>query len=111
MRLQVMLGESGYNVIMSGDGREAIQRYMENRSEIGLVLLDMGLPEMSREDVLSRIVGSNPEAKVVAVSGSIEREVKVHVLSICATDYLGKPYLAKELLWKVDNLLHREVST
>ncbi len=104
--LQMMLGESGYKVIMAADGREAIQRYMENRSEIGLVLLDMGLPEMSGEEVLSTIVRVNPGAKVVAVSGSVEPDVQASVLKIGAADYLGKPYLAEEPLRKVDNLLH-----
>ena len=104
--LQMMLGESGHKVIMAADGREGIQRYMENRGEIGLVLLDMGLPEMSGEEVLSTIVRVNPGAKVVAVSGPVEPEVQASVLKIGAADYLGKPYLAEELLRKVDNLLH-----
>jgi len=102
----MILTECGYGVIFAADGREGIQKYKERMNEIGLVLLDMGLPVMSGEVVLLEIVGLNPFAKVIAVSGSVEPEVQASVSQKGAADYLSKPYMMNDLLLKVDKILH-----
>lgn len=104
--LQTILGEDGYKVILAADGTEAVRTYMERMNEISLVLLDMGLPGMSGEKVLSSLVTSNPKAKVIAVSGSVEPEVMEGALQMGASAYLSKPYLSDELLTKVHHTLH-----
>ena len=103
--LQMILVENGYKVIMAADGREGLQTYMERMKGIDLVLLDMGLPGMSGDEVLSRIVSHNPNAKVISVSGSVDPEVQAGALQIGAADYLPKPYLMGDLLLKVDRTL------
>ena len=91
--LQMILGDGGYKVILAADGTEGIRTYMERMNEIHLVLLDMGLPKMSGEEVLSRIVSSNPNVKVISVSGSIDPEVQASALQIgAALCTLGEQY-------------------
>lgn len=107
--LKTILGEAGYNVILAADGTEGLNTYLENRNNIDLVLLDMGLPGMSGEDVLSRIVSSDPEAKVISVSGYIEPEVESGALRNGAADYLPKPYMIEDLLSKLYHTLHRQL--
>ncbi len=104
--LQTLLKDSGYSVILAADGAEGLRTYIENRNAIDVVLLDMGLPGMSGEDVLSNIVSSNPSAKVISVSGYIEPEVKTDALQNGAVDYLSKPYLIEDLLTKLHHTLH-----
>lgn len=107
--LQTILGYNGYKVILAGDGTEGLRTYLERMNEIDLVLLDMGLPKMSGKEVLSSIVGSNPNARVIAVSGSFEPSVQVSTFQIGTVGYLPKPYLTEELLQKVDHALQAEV--
>lgn len=100
--LQTVLEEDGYKVILAADGMEALRRYAEHRDEIDLVLLDMGLPKMSGEAVLAKLIALNPNVKVIAVSGTVELEVQESVLQNGATDFLGKPYLTEVLLSKAE---------
>lgn len=107
--LHTVLGESGYTVMLAADGTEGYQTYMKNMGEIDLVLLDMGLPGMSGEDVLSGILSSNPGAKVISMSGYIEPEVQAQALRNGAVDYLPKPYFMEDLLSKLHRTLHRSL--
>ena len=104
--LEIALEENGYKVILAADGLEAVKIYSNRKKEIDVVLLDMGLPKMKGEKVLSEIVGTNPGAKVIAVTGSVDREVLAGILRNGAVDYLLKPYLTDELLLKVNHVLH-----
>lgn len=103
--LRMALRDAGYRVMLAADGSEAVRIYLEHSNDIGLVLLDMGLPGMDGMEVLATIVGSNPNARVIAVSGSVDPEVQTAILRRGAVDYLCKPYLTKELLGKVDRVL------
>jgi DNA-binding response OmpR family regulator len=107
--LRTLLEESGYKVLLAADGTEGLRTYIEHMNEIHLVLLDMGLPRMSGEEVLSRLLLANPNAKVISVSGSIDPEVQDGALHNGAADYLAKPYMMKELLMKVHQTLHSGV--
>lgn len=107
--LNIVLGESGYRVMLAADGTEAVQRYMEHANEISLVLLDMGLPGMSGEEVLSKIVTSRPDLKVIAVGGLIRAKARSAVMQLGAHDYISKPYVGKELLDIVHDTLRSRV--
>ncbi len=105
--LRAVLGESGYRVMLAADGTEAVEKYMEHLNEIGVVLLDMGLPKMSGEEVLSKLIASNPGVKVIAVSALTRPEVRSAVEQLGACDYMSKPYLSEDLLPKVQDVLRR----
>lgn len=107
--LETILGEDGYRVILAADGAEGVQIFMEHMHEIKLVLLDMGLPKISGEEVLSRIVSSRPETRVIAVSGYVEPEVQAGALRTGAAAYLRKPYPMDILLREVHRTLHETV--
>jgi DNA-binding response OmpR family regulator len=107
--LQMILEENGYRVMLAADGTEGVRTFFEHINEINLVLLDMGLPGISGEEVLSKIVSKNPNAKVITVSGSVDPDVQANALQTGAADYLPKPYLTAELLLKVGRVLHEGV--
>ncbi len=103
--LETILAEDGYRVMLAADGAEGVQLFMEHMNDIDLVLLDMGLPKVSGEEVLSRIVAFRPEIRVIAVSGYVEPEVQAGALRTGAASYLRKPYQMDTLLREV----HRKV--
>lgn len=104
--LQAELDERGYRVIPASDGTDGIRAFRKNINDVSLVILDMGLPEMNGEEVLSTILGSNSNIKVIVVSGSIYPEVQTGVIRNGAAAYLSKPYLTSTLLLEVDHVLH-----
>lgn len=103
--LQAVLMKSGYRVILASDGTEGVLRFTAYRNEIRLVLLDMGLPGLSGEEVLSMIHALESKTKIIAVSGLIRPEARSVVMQMGASDYLSKPYLSDELLVKLHDTL------
>ena len=105
--LRAVLVMSGYRVILASNGTEGVLSFTAYRNEIKLVLLDMGLPGLSSEEVLSMIRALESDMKIIAVSGLINLEARSAVMEMGASDYLQKPYLSDELLIKLhENLRH-----
>lgn len=103
--LKAILEESGYKVLLAPDGIRGLQIYRDHLNEINLVLLDMGLPEMSGAEVLAGLLLLNPHVKVISASGYLEPEVEADAFEIGALDFLPKPYKVEELLMKVHRAL------
>ncbi len=86
------LAMEAFNVISAGDGEEALELVRD--SSIDLVLLDLGLPKLSGEEVLKSI-RENPKTKdlpVVILTNFDERERVQKVLALGASDYLIKAH-------------------
>lgn len=103
--LNIVLGESGYKVLLAADGTEAVKQFTEHTNEVGLVILDMGIPGTNGEEVLSRMIAARPDIRVIAVSGLITPEARSAVMQLGAYDYMLKPYLREELLQMVRETL------
>jgi PAS domain S-box-containing protein len=52
---EVILKTQGYKVILAQDGEEAIEKFIENKDKIHLVLLDMIMPKKSGKEVYDEI--------------------------------------------------------
>lgn len=103
--LNTILTENGYNVLLASDGLEGLKIYRQHMKEIDLVLLDMGLPEMSGREVLSDLLLLNPDAAVISASGYLDPNVEADALEMGALEFLPKPYRIEELLTKVQRAL------
>lgn len=103
--LRTILTESGYRVLLASDGLEGLQTYRDHMKEVDVVLLDMGLPEMSGTEVLGGLLLLNPHAKVISATGSVEPDGKDDAMEMGALDSLTKPYRVEELLTKVHRSL------
>jgi len=77
------------------------------KSELpGIVILDLGLPDMDGMKVLKeiRLQGDVP---VIILTVRGEETDKVRGLELGADDYIVKPFAHKELLARVETVLHR----
>jgi len=101
------LEAAGYAVTLAEDG-EAGVRAVEKLAP-ALVVLDVGLPEMSGLEVLRRIreAGETPVLMLTARSSETD---KVLGLELGADDYLTKPFGTSELVARVRALLRRTAS-
>jgi two-component system, cell cycle sensor histidine kinase and response regulator CckA len=75
------------------------------KGEISLVLLDMGMPEMSGKEVLSRIRASGASVPVAICSGYSEPEVLRQFADCDFTAVIQKPFKATELPDRVNRAL------
>lgn len=103
--LKTILEENGYKVVAAPDGIKGLQAYREHVHEIDIVLLDMGLPEMSGAEVLAELKMLNPDVKVILASGYLEPEMKNDAFQIGALDFMPKPYQTDDLLMRIRDAL------
>ncbi len=97
-----LLSHSGYEARMSETGAAALQQIAEFRPN--LVLLDIGLPDVSGLEVLRKIK-SDPSTRgilVILITGASGLEMKIEGFQTGACDYVPKTINPRELLLKVD---------
>jgi two-component system KDP operon response regulator KdpE len=96
--LEIGLGAEGHDVLIAADGRTALQALREDHPDI--VVLDLGLPDLSGVEVLRRLRGWST-VPVVVLSARAESTEKVEALDLGADDYVTKPFGMEELLARV----------
>lgn len=85
-------------VLAALGGMDGVQLYQEHQDEIGLVLLDLSMPDMSGADVFQNIRAINPAVKVVLTSGFDKEDVMRRTEWQGLTDFLQKPYNLSTLI-------------
>jgi two-component system KDP operon response regulator KdpE len=96
--LGIGLRAAGHDVLVAADGRTALQAAREDKPDI--VVLDLGLPDLSGVDVLRRLREWS-SVPVVVLSARAESAEKVQALDLGADDYVTKPFGMDELLARV----------
>lgn len=100
--LAELLTANGYAAVRAYSGSEAV--LLLERVRPDLVILDLMLPGMSGEEVLSRIAGICP---VIILSAKADVRGKVKNLNAGAVDYITKPFDNDELLARIGVHLRR----
>ena len=105
--LAARLAEDGLASEAVHDGWTAVQRATSLRPQ--LVVLDLGLPELSGDQVFERLQADHRTRyiPVVFLTGSSHREDKVRRLRAGADDYVTKPFDLEELAARVETALRR----
>lgn len=93
--LTELLTKEGYGVLRAYSGTEALYLLEENTPD--LILLDLMLPGLSGEAVLSNI----RNIPVIVLSAKTDVCDKVNLLLNGAADYMTKPFDTKELLARI----------
>lgn len=99
--LAKILTQEGYAVLRAYSGTEAL--YLLSEKKPDLILLDLMLPGLSGENVLSRISG----IPVIVLSAKADIPNKVNLLLSGAADYITKPFDTSELLARITVQLRR----
>jgi two-component system KDP operon response regulator KdpE len=93
--LRINLSVRGYEVFTAATGAEALQDAAEHKPDV--VILDLGLPDMSGIDVLAGLRGWL-SAPVIVLSARTDSSDKVRALDAGADDYVTKPFGMDEFL-------------
>lgn len=97
--LKELLTENGYLPQTSSDGISALGSI--SKSPPDLVILDLGLPNMSGESVCQEIRKKHPELPVIILTAKDSISDIVQGLNLGADDYMTKPFVADELLARI----------
>jgi two-component system KDP operon response regulator KdpE len=96
--LAINLRAHGYQVTLAHDGRSALTEI--TRTHPGVVVLDLGLPDLDGLEVLTDIRCSSAVPVIVLSARSTSAE-KVEALDAGADDYVTKPFAVNELLARI----------
>ena len=96
--LAIGLRAADHEVLIAADGRTALQALREDRPDV--VVLDLGLPDLSGIEVLRRLRAWST-TPVVVLSARAESTEKVEALDLGADDYVTKPFGMDELLARI----------
>lgn len=103
--LQQILTSAGLTPAYAVGGFAALQA-LEQRS-YDLILLDLNMPNVDGIDVINHINSNNIETNIIVVSGELELNKAIQVLTTGAKDFIRKPYSPDELLFSVKNVLEK----
>ena len=70
---------NAYEISEAADGEEAWQRLIMAAPEFDLLILDWNMPLLSGQELLERILGRDPNAKILLLSGRPDCPVEPHV--------------------------------
>ena len=102
--LERVLDSQGYAVRRLTRGRPAAAAADE---DVGLVILDLGLPDIDGIDVCRRLRAARPDLAILIVTARDHELDVVAGLDAGADDYLVKPFRLSELLARVRAHLRR----
>ncbi len=95
----------GYNVLEAGSGVEALEVMEENNGHIDLVVSDVVMPEMDGPTLLSELRKTNPDMKIIFISGYAEEAFSKNLDEDEKFAFLPKPFSLKQLAAAVKDAL------
>jgi DNA-binding response OmpR family regulator len=97
------LAADGIECALCETGAEGLERSED--PAVGVMVLDVQLPDRSGLDVLRRVRAARPELRVVVLSAHTDQEYVLEALRLGACDYLAKPLHEEELRLSVRRAL------
>jgi signal transduction histidine kinase/HAMP domain-containing protein len=103
-----ILTRLGYQVLVAGDGVEALEVQARHSGAIHLLLSDVVMPKMGGPELAKRLRERLPTLRVLLVSGYAGDALEHLNLSACELTLLQKPFTSEVLACKVREVLDRE---
>ncbi|MEJ5174209.1 response regulator [Erwinia sp. MYb416] len=98
------LQKESFTIIHAANGREALERYFEDRPDF--VILDIKMPFIDGWQVLNDIRKDSdvPVMMLTALDADVD---KIHALRVGADDYIVKPFNPAEVVARIHVILRR----
>lgn len=94
----------GYSVLLADTGERALES--ASRSDPDLVVLDLGLPDLTGEEV-ARTLRTSSNVPIIMLTAKAGEDDRIAGLRLGADDYLAKPFSPRELVARVEAVLRR----
>ena len=102
--LRLYLVKEGFQVVLAGDGEEALARFSAENPDINL--LDVMMPRLDGWQVC-REIRKKSECPIIMITAKGETFDKVLGLELGADDYVVKPFETKEIVARIKAVLRR----
>ena len=102
--IRYALATDGFEPILCSTGEEALAKL--GAHDVALVVLDVGLPDMSGFELFKRIQAQT-DAPVIFLTARSDEIDRVVGLELGADDYMAKPFSPRELTARIRSVLRR----
>ena len=94
-------------VVLEASNSEKAMQVLTENPDLGLILLDLNLPDMHGYDVLKKLRVARVQTPVLILSGINEMDSKVRSFGFGADDYVTKPFHREELTARIHAVVRR----
>jgi DNA-binding response OmpR family regulator len=103
--LDYKLGQCGFSVVTASDGEQALDLVRDKVPD--LLVLDSMMPVLDGTSVLRQIreTHSPVDLPVIMLTARREEIDIISALQLGANDYIVKPFILKELILRIENLI------
>ena len=102
--LQRILEKDGHLVSQAGSGNEGVQ-VIKNNGNFDVIFVDLILPDCSGINLAKRIKDLEPQAKIILLTGWVDRFDKSNMRAHSISDILFKPFEVNRVLKVVRNVV------
>jgi DNA-binding response OmpR family regulator len=100
------LATAGHQVITATNGLDGIRLAVTEKPD--LIVLDLMMPGVHGEAVLSALMAQDSSFRVLVLSASADLQLRIACLETGAVDFLAKPFAIRELLARVRGRLRED---
>jgi PAS domain S-box-containing protein len=95
----------GYDVLLAQDGNDAIRQFKNNRERIGLIILDMIMPQLNGTEAFYQLREIDSQCKIIVSSGYTDNEDIDKLNSNGLSGFIQKPYTVQDLSRIINKVL------
>jgi two-component system chemotaxis response regulator CheY len=106
--LRAHLEKAGHEVLEAGDGLSALEAYSLQKPD--LVTLDLTMTGMHGLDVLSQLRSLDSRARVLLATADIQSSTRDLGAAGGASGFIQKPFVADDVVQRVEAVLRGEVA-
>lgn len=104
---EIFLRKLGYDVILAGDGKEALQKYNRLKKPVNLLLTDLVMPRMGGKELAEEITSRDAKVKVIFSSGYLNKLFREED-RLTKMNTISKPYKIHDLAQLIRKVLDKE---
>jgi len=101
--LEFKLNKEGYDVYLTADGREAMEKLKTETFD--LVLTDLMLPFVSGSQLIEFIKSKHPQVPIIVLSTATQEDIITDAFTMGVDDFITKPFSPNELALRVKRSL------
>lgn len=100
-----ILRAKGYELLAAKNGTEGLA--LLERNAVNLVLIDLGLPDISGLEVLHRVKADYPATEAIILTGNAALDSAIEAANSGAFSYLSKPYDIDQLILSIQRAVEK----
>ncbi|WP_449387543.1 response regulator transcription factor [Chryseobacterium lineare] len=95
--------KEGHEVILTRNGREAIDTLKEK--DVDVAITDIMMPFASGIEILSELQSMGKQTRVIMLSSMGQEEVILNAFDLGASDFIVKPFSPNELMLRIKRFI------